>query len=293
MRRLLLFGTAFALVVTACGAGASPAPRLSNVAAHTPPSLRAIATARKQVALRVAEKLLQRVVLPKGASSIREPSVLAHPDIGVSILHETAWRYAFWRVRIPLESVFAFEKEHLPRGFQYIGGGGEYRSLDFSNRSLGSRERLLTVDLARLGGKTVLRVEAGVPWIDPRPPHEVVPPAVREIEVRAGHMRRRVTKPGDIAHIVRWFNALNVTPRTTVFGCPFIRTATMRLSFRSAGGARLASALARTSPATGCSPIEFSIGGKRQTPLVDATFGRDTFFARVWRLLGLPMVVSR
>jgi hypothetical protein len=289
MRRLLLLGTAIVLVVTACGAGASPAPRLSTVAARSRPSLHAIAAARKREAGREAQKLLRLVVLPRGARRIGEPPILAQRDTGVSILTEMAWRFAFRRVRRPLDSVFAFVKAHPPHGFKYIGGGGLYRSLDFSNRALGSRQRLLTVDLARVAGRTVVRLEAGVAWIYPRSPREMVPATVREIDIRERQMSRNVTNPAKVARLARWFDALNVVPGSSVFGCPFFPNARIKLVFRSAQGAELASAVALASPATGCSPIEFSIGGKRQTPLVDATFGRHTFVNRVRRLLGLPV----
>lgn len=287
MTRFLVLVTTIVLFVTACGAGASPAPRLTNAAAHTHPSLHAVATARRREAGRKAQKLLQRVVLPPGTRRIGGPAVLAQRDTGVSILHETAWRFAFRRVQMPLESVFAFEKSHPPVGFEYIGGGGLYRSLDFSSGGMGVNQRLLTVDLARLAGRTVLRLEAGVAWIDPRSPREVVPAGVREIDIRDGRVKRGVKKPDNIARIVRWFDELNIAPRIGVFDCPYISTRTVRFAFRSGRGAELASAVAGTSPATGCSPIQFTIGGKRQTPLVDATFGRRAFVNRVERLLGL------
>lgn len=293
MRRLLLLGTACVLVVTACGAGASPASRLSNVAAQTRPHLHAIAAARKRQALRRAGELLRRVALPPGARRIGEPAILAQPDIGVSVLNETAWRYVFWRVPLPLESVFAFEKAHRSRGFRYLGGGGLYRSLDFTNRALGSRERLLTVDLAPVAGGTAIRLEAGVAWIDPRSPKEALPSRVREIDVRYGRVKRSLKKPRNVARVMGWFDALNVAPRTQVFGCPFVSSSKLKFIFRSARGVELASATAGASPATGCSPVQFTLGGKLQKPLVDATFGRDTFLNRIQRLLVLPHFPER
>jgi hypothetical protein len=146
---------------------------------------------------------------------------------------------------------------------------------------------LLTVDLAQSSGRTLIRVEAGVAWIFPRSPREVVPTAVREVDIRDGRLRRSVTRPENVAHIVRWFDALNVVSDIGMFDCPFIGAPRITFVFRSAQGAALASAVAGTSPATGCSPIEFTIGGKRQIPLVDATFGRYAFVNRVERLLGV------
>ena len=285
MRRLLLLGTAFVLVATACGAGASPAPRLSNVAAHPGPGLHAVAAARKREAGRKAEKLLQHVFLPRGARGIAEPPILAQRDTGVSLVSELAWRFAFWRVRMPIYSAFAFFKAHPPRGFEYVGGGGLYRSLDFTNDRAG---RLLTIDLARLSGKTVLRVEAGAPWIYPRSPREVVPVGVHEIDIRDGHLTRLVGDPSKIGRIIRWFDALNVVQAGTIgIHCPLILATRAKFVFLSASGARLATAIVPSQPANACDSISFSIRGHRQTPLIDAGFGRRAFVNRVQRLLGL------
>jgi hypothetical protein len=288
MRRLLLLGTACVLVVTACGAGASPASRLSNVSAHTRPSLHAIAVARKREAGRKAERLLGRVLLPRGARRIAEPPVLAQRDTGISLLTETAWRFSFWRVRMPLESLYASLKAHPPRGFRYVGGGGLYRSLDFFNGYTGVRQRQLTVDLSRVAGLTVVRLEAGVPWIYPRSPREVVPAGVREVDIRNGHLRRRVRRPANVARIVRWFDELNVLqPGTTGIECPAILASRVTFVFRSAAGAKPATAIVPSRPASACSAIEFTIDGRPQKPLVDGTFGRRAFVNRVQRLLGL------
>ena len=288
MRRLLLLGTAFVLVVTACGAGASPAPRLSNVAAHARPSLHAIAVARKQVAGRQARQLLHRVVLPHGARRIRTPAALSRADRGISLLNELAWRDAFWRVRAPLESVYSFVKAHPLRGFKYYGGGGLHPSLDFESGTGGPTQRLVTVGLARVTGGAAVRVDVGVAWIYPRSPREVVPAGVRELDIRNGRLRRGVVEHAKIARIVRWFDALNVIqPGTTGIECPLILASRVRLTFRSASGARLATAIVPSRPADACSAISFSIREQRQTPLIDATFGRRAFVNRLQRLLGL------
>ena len=289
MRRLLLPGTAFVLVVTACGAGASPAPRLSNVAAETHPNLHAIAAARRHAAGREAQKLLPRVVLPPGARQIREPAVLRRADRGVSLLNEIAWRDGFWRVRTPLESVYAFVKAHPRPGFRYYGGGGLHRwSLDFENGRGGPGQRLVTVAMARVAGWTDIRVDAGVAWIYPRSPREVVPPGVREIDIRDRHVARRVTDPARVTRIVGWFDALNVVQPGPAVECPMMLASRAVFTFRSGDGARLASATAPSVGPTGaCDPISFSIGGHRQRPLIDSTYGRRAFVNRVERLLGL------
>ncbi len=294
MKRLLPWGTAFVLVVTACGAGAKPAPQATSDPVHDRPSLHAIAAARKRTAEHEAETLLKRILLPAGVRRIREPAVLSRGDIGVSILNEIAYRHAFWRVRLPLDSVYAFVKAHPLRGFRYGGGGGLYRSLDFYNGVAGPKQRLVTVAMVRSAGKTLLRVDAGVAWIYPRSPHEVVPAGVRGIDIRNGRLRRRVTDPARLTRIVRWFDALNVVqPGTNVVGCPLILASRVTFVFRSAGGAELASAVAPSAPASGCYPIEFTIGRKRQTPLIDSTSRKGAFVYRVQRLLGVRFIEPR
>ena len=215
--------------------------------------------------------------------------MLTRPDTGISLLTETAWRFSFWRVRMPLESLYASLKARPPRGFRYVGGGGLYRSLDFFNGYTGVRQRQLTVDLARLAGRTVLRLEAGVPWIYPRSPLEVVPRGVREIDIRDRHLARRVADATLIARIVRWFDRLNVVQPGPVVECPLILATRATFVFRSASGARLATALVPSRPANACNAIAFSIRGHRQRPLIDAAYGRGAFVNRVQRLLGLRL----
>jgi hypothetical protein len=209
MRRFLPLGTAFLLVVTACGAGSKPAPRLSNLAAHTRPSTHALAAAREREAGRKAEQLLRL------------------------------------------------------------------------------RQELLTVAILRVAGGTDLRVDAGVGWTYPRAPSEVVPAGVRDIDIRDGRLARRVRDQAKVARIVRWFDALDVAPPTVHIYCPLILAARVTFVFRSAGGARLASAIVPSRPANACDSIAFSIHGHRQTPLVDVTLGRRAFVNRVQRLLGV------
>jgi hypothetical protein len=57
MGRFLLPATALVLVVTACGAGIKPAPRLAEAAARRP-SIQALVAQRKRVAVSEARSLL-------------------------------------------------------------------------------------------------------------------------------------------------------------------------------------------------------------------------------------------
>jgi hypothetical protein len=149
-------------------------------------------------------------------------------------------------------------------------------------------QRLLAVTLVALHGWTVIRVDAGAAWIYPRSPHEAVPRGVREIDIRDGRVHRRVVGSTNVARIVHWFDALNVTQLGAAVICPAILASKVTLVFRSASGARVARSVVPSQPADGCDPIAFSIRGHVQTPLIDGTPGAGRAFVdRVQRLLGV------
>jgi hypothetical protein len=148
-------------------------------------------------------------------------------------------------------------------------------------------QRLFTITAVALHGSTVVRIDAGAAWIYPRSSREVLPSGVREIDIRDEHVARRVTDRGNIARIASWFDALNVVPPGAHVICGLLVASNVRFVFRSASGRKLATATAPSRPGDGCAPISFSIRGLRQTPLVDAVFGRLAFVNRVQRLLGV------
>lgn len=292
MKRLLPLGTA--LLLTACAAGTKPAPQAVGVGMKVRhPSVTAVAAARESKAGRKAERLLRRVVLPPSARRIRQPGgvyVLGNSDLGTSMLVEFAQRHAFWRVDARLPQVLAFVKTHALPGFdQPAGYAGSarfqrpvWRSLEFDGR-----QRLFAVTAVALHGSTVVRVDAAATWIYPRSPREVVPARVSEIDARDEGVARRVVDRAEVERIVRWFDALDVPPPGAHVICGPLVASNVRFTFRSARGAKLATAIAPSRPGDGCHPILFSIRGRRQAQLVDGVFGRRAFVNRVQRLLGL------
>ena len=203
--------------------------------------------------------------------------------------YEFAERYGFWRVPERLPTVVAFVKTHsLPRFDQPSSAGSArfqrpvWRSLDFV-----ARQRWVTITAVALQGSTVVRVDAGTAWIYPRSPREVLPPGVREIDIRDEDVARQVRNRAKVARIVRWFDALNVAPPGVHVMCNPTLVSRATFVFRSRSGARLATAVVPSRPADGCSSIAFSIRGHRQAPLIDGVFGRRAFVNRVQRLLGL------
>ena len=98
-----------------------------------------------------------------------------------------------------------------------------------------------------------------------------------------------MTDRRQVARIIGWFDALNVVqPNTYVAGCAAIAMVQVRFVFRSAGGAKLASAFVPSVPASSCQQIRFAIRGHRQPPLIDSTPQAGmAFIDRVQRLLGV------
>lgn len=296
MKRFLLPAGALVLVVTVCGAGVEPAPRVTETAAQVS-SVRTIAARREHAATREARKLLREFVLPPGAHSAREPrsygGVLRRP--GPVPVGEVVAAHRFWSVRKPLATVAAFVRTHRPHGF---GGSGatpgpsvpHYLTWSFTWPPDSHRPtRYLNVTAVALPGRTVIRVDAQVLWIYPRSPSERVPAATREIVVRAPKDSAKVTDPAKVAQVVDWFDALPVSPPGIVLSCPLEVAARITLSFRDAGGAWLAQATVPSTPAWVCNTIGFRIGGQTQKPLVDSDI-RESFVRRLQGLLGVQLI---
>jgi hypothetical protein len=301
MKRLLLPASALVLVLTACGAGAKPAPRVTEVGARTP-SVRAIVARREAAAMRDARKLVREFVPPPGAH--RDRARQDHGGIlhrsGIAPLGESVVALRFWRVREPLATVVAFLRAHDPKGFRLAASTYASRPPHYLLRTLAwpasrYREptRYLNETVAALPGRTVIRVEAKVGWIYPRSPRETVPSRTSEIAVRSPKGTFDVKSPAKVARIVRWFDALPISPPGIAIACPLILAAHATLSFRSAGGAWLALAtVPLAAPANICDPIGFKIGGRPQKALIDSGPG-TSFVRRLGRILGVQLVRTR
>jgi hypothetical protein len=110
-------------------------------------------------------------------------------------------------------------------------------------------------------------------------------------------VHRKVIDPAKVKRIVRWFDALPISPPGVSALCGVAPGAgvTITLSFRSAGGRRLARAQLPATLAGICDGLTFTIGGHRQTPLIDNYYRRapfpHSFVARLQRLLGVQLIV--
>jgi hypothetical protein len=294
MKRLLLPVSALVLVLTACGAGAKPAPRVAEVGAHVP-SVKVIAAQRERAATHEAQRLLREFVPPPGARPARQPR--EHAGVlrqwGPGPVGEVVDVHRFWRVHKSLGTVANFVRALRISGLARRGTGSGTRTQHYLSWSFFGETRFLNVTAVALPRSTVIRVDALVAWIYPRSPQEKVPGATREIVVRAPKSSTTVTDRAKIAQIVRWFDALPISPPGVAVSCPLGAPAHATLSFRNAGGAQLAQATVPLyPPASICNPIGFAVGGKVETPLIDHNRGAS-FIRRLERLLNVRFVRSR
>jgi len=296
MKRFLLPASALVLVVTACGAGAKPAPRVTEAAARLP-SVHAIVVQRKRTARREVKQLLREFVPPPGARPVRE-SRRAYGGVlrqtGWGFLGETVDAYRFWRVRSSLAAVIAYVKAHAPHGGESEGSTvSSQNGPPWTARTLAWPDRhpsrSLTVTGVAVRNGTVLGVEGQAVWVYPRSPSEKVPPGVSEILVHAPRVSATVTDPVRVARIVRWLDELPISPPGIVLSCPLILAGHATLSFRGAAGARLATATVPLAFAGICDPIGFAVGGRQQTPLIDRATG-PSFTRRLQNLLGVQLI---
>jgi hypothetical protein len=292
MKRLLLPASALVLVVTACGAGAKPAPRVTEVGARVS-GVRVVAARRERAAAREALRLLREFVPPPGARRISQPrhygGVLRRSGPGP--LGEDVAVHRFWSVRKPLKAVIAFLRAHRLHGFAHSSatwGSRRPHYLTMNSSSL-QAGRFLNVTSVGLRTRTVIRVDVQIEWTYPRSPAEKVPAATSEIVLRAPKAAAEVTDPTQVSRIVRWFDALPISPPGIAVSCPLTVWPDITLSFRDARGARLAQAKVPPSLAWICDPIQFSSGGEHRQPLIDGAHAR-TFARRLQHLLGVQLL---
>lgn len=220
-------------------------------------------------------------------------SVLGRVNLGGDVWAPFEWRHVYRLLPERFNAVVAFLKRHPPPNFTFsvFGNAATYpfQGVVFLGRTVGGHfvTSQLRVSLVRFHGATAARVDAGVAWIYPRSPSEVVPAAVRKIGIRSTHTWH-VRDPAKVARIIRWFDALYVRQPNPVGFCPYISSVPVWFVFRSASGAELASATVPSVGSDGCDPIQFTIGATPQTELVDSTpLNGHSFAQRVARLLGI------
>lgn len=304
MKRSLVAVSGLLLVSLALAVFAASGEGATSAARERQSSVKAIAASRERAAVRQAKKLLRNFVPPPGARRIPKPA-----GYGGVLLSDGPWPAAevvdvhrFWSVHKSFNAVVAFINKHRPRGFktEREDGGAKYHELEWSFESpvTGPTRLMLSGAIVPLHGRTVLRVDAKAVWIYPRSPLERVPATVREITLDVPKMphlpgvHSTVTSRGKVERIVRWFNALPVSPPGPSPMCGPGPNPYIALSFRSASGRTLARAVLPPIPAWICVPIEFTLGGHSQAPLADRdlTNAKASFVGRLQRLVGVHLL---
>lgn len=291
MKRWLLPASALVLVVIACGAGAKPAPRVTEAGAQVP-SVRAIAARRAQAAAAQAQRLVREFVPPPGAHRIPEPRNYAGVlrRSGPGPLGETVDAHRFWSARTPLKRVTRFLRAHRVPGFTPTGSSWGSRAPHYL--ILSARQppvHYLNVTSVGLRRRTLIRVDVQVGWTYPRSPSERVPSRTSEIDLHAPKVSKKVTDPATVARVVHWFDSLPISPPGIAVPCPLAIGPDITLSFRNAHGIRLAQAKLSATAAGICNAIAFTIGGRAQTPVIDRPYG-ESFVRRLQDLLGVHLV---
>ncbi len=238
----------------------------------------------------VARSLLSAIRVPSDASPVGSvprsspissvPARSATPNL-VDV-------HRIWRVPGSPREALAIIRHSHPSGLTINGGGSagqhapgerEHEYLWYvtfqARPQLGlSSEQLAISTIAAPGGGTLLRADAEVVWLSPRPAAEHVRAGVSSIVVTRGSTYRQMTLRrtiSDAASVRRIMTAIDmlpiVQPGTWVYPDEPIGPV-VRLSFRGHAGRVLAKAAQAAGDEVGnCSPMYFSVQGREQKPL--------------------------
>jgi hypothetical protein len=258
-----------------------------------PPQMQPRADERRRAAAREAAVLLHAFRPPPGAVRIQQPTqyggvLRSAPAPAGEFVRLTR----FWHVDAKRTAVVSFLQKHdVPAGFTaHCGANIHFGSsqCELVGDPVGTRFLEYAVQKKR-DGTSILRVDSQVVWIYPRP-REVVPASAREIVVNGPSFPAvHVTDAAQVRQIARWFDHLPIyPPGVGALMCGVTLGDSVTLTFRSAGGARVASARVPAGRASMCDSIAFSIHGNPQTALVDRPRGAS-FASRLERLLGVKL----
>ena len=300
MKRVLAIGAV--VLLTACGAAQTTPVLRTHAIVLRHPSVKAIAAARERAAAREVKALLRRFVPPPGASRRRPPRPYDGFDVsavGGAVASDgvTVIRSRFWRTSLSYSEAVAWVESHVAAGFTGREEGGSTDDPPWTDYSYSQRSvRVINVAVAAYPTGVVIDVDASAAWIYPRSPQQVAPAATREVDIRSHKYSVHVTDPEKVRGIVRRFNALLlIRGHLDGWGCNELVTArpapTVDFVFRSASGARLASASAPDWRSDGCDPIILRVG-RTYTDLADRLSG-PSFVSRVGSVVGVRLTPSR
>jgi hypothetical protein len=265
-------------------------------------------SANRAASRRDVRFLLAKLVLPPGATRLVAEPPGDHDYLkGNGPLEGDAARslaHSWWEVAGTPADVLAYVRAHPPAGGTLFGTGtagnvrtgtsavSVYYQWPAVGDVLGYRELAVTAT-ALPDGETGIVAEAQSDWIVPRPTSERIPSSTGEIDITSGAPGQppeeslSVTDPSQVRKIVSLIDALPVA-QPIIYGCPpQIDPRLVTMTFRPATGGLTLAVLTYSAfrpwsgPGGGCNPVELTIGGRHQDPLIGGDF-LDT----IGRLLG-------
>lgn len=256
-------------------------------------------SSNRQAAARDAAKLLGRVRLPAGATRLSAEPPGDHgwlkplgSIVGSSARADT---HAWWSVPGAPGPVLKYVETHHPSGatrFETGSGGDRSGTTEWE---VGYRwpviagmltARVLQVTVTAIPGHgTGVLAQAQSDWFVPRPAAERVPTGVHTIELNEGPiakpptLTRSFTNAAQISRITSLIDGMPVV-QPDMLGCPaliFSGARVVTLKFDGPGSTALAVARYLDYPPLNslsgeCTPVDFSVHGRQQTPLIGGRF---------------------
>ncbi len=241
--------------------------------------------ANRAAARTEATRLLSLVAVPPGTTSVPgEPAGdggwLADPGVNFGAANLVdAW--GWWTTTLTPADVLAYFGKHLPadaRLFESFHGSTGAAGQAFSLGPIPGvlRDRIIAMTVVPLsGGGTGVRTDGEAVWLTARPAWERIPAGVRRISFTASGQTAsgkpgRASSPRTVTgaaarRLVSLINGLEVV-QPGVTSCPQGVNEVVRLTFRSASGAKLASAEEHPS---GCAHVSLTVGGRSGPLLID------------------------
>ena len=198
------------VVLSACGA--------VNVTTREARANRARATS-------IADQMLNQLSLPSRSQRISAPP----SSLGEALRrpYESFWiasqvdRDAFWTTSSSYGAAITWIEAHLPRGvkrtdFSYEPGVDSFVTYTFptiDQRTLGARQLVIEA-FSELHGGAIVRADAEVRYIAPRPPDERIPAKARALQITVGSnpqrplLNRTITNVSEVRSVAGFVDAL-------------------------------------------------------------------------------------
>jgi hypothetical protein len=270
-----------ALALTSC----TSSPRASSSVAAAARAASATSQSLKLRAGKTAEAILASVPTPPGGDRLAAPPSLPAPQ-SPSIYVVAAWEAhltAYLEAPDSPRAVLAWEVAHVPRAYTAVCGspGPPPWSCGFEIPSPGVPlgiasqgvllGRMLNVEVASAGGgRTGIRLDAWVAWVQPRPANDVIPPTARTVTIADrddDRLPAPVTSgdPATVRKLVALINGLALSTEAVGTPCPpGYNLVVLTLTFRARPGGPVL-ALAQTGQA--CYTVGLTVRGEQQPGL--------------------------